>query len=277
MTQQDIDQTLAEARDQLSHAASAAARMTAALSRALAAVQQLSAAVANIQAPGAAAHTTGESTVVNDQVISRPSFIRGPQSAEQPIPVEMRTPAEDDAELVSSLIARPQSPLSHAGGFSGFGTVAPPVTASAAFGDGPAQPRSLPESRPVALGGEAEMVRRFNDALARSLAERSRPDPDELLKILLMYGGQACKGARRAAGMPGYLEVYLLDDQVLLFPPNNEIGALTAHMGALFELDKSLPAGSAIQVVQPARLASADLKYPPSPGTVRKGCIKLIG
>ena len=279
MTQREINRRLAEAREQLDHVAKLVAHIGDALTRTNRALEELASALASsgYSAPHNQLHR--ESVADHGRLISQPSLVRSAQPMEQSNPVEVESPLDGHLEFGAPAIAVGQPPVSassQAGGFSGFGGSWPATTPPTA-GDGPGLSPTVPANRPVPAGGEAEMIRMFNDLLARSLADRIRPDPDAVLSALVAAGGPPCKGSRRAAGIPGYLELYLQDDQVLLFPPNNEIGDHTAYIGALFDLEKSLPSGSAIQVVQPARVALADLKYPPAPGMVRKGRIKLVG
>lgn len=282
MSQRQFDHMLVEAQEQLAYAASVATQMAAALSRASRALEELRLAVPHGTTQAAAQNSPGERASDHALIPMRPELHRKSHSGVRPLAAEGDSLVDEFLDHgISPHAAAPPAQAapsvpprgSALGGFAGVGQRTP----AAPFGDGSLQQRAAPESQTVPSGGEAEMVRRFNEVLARSLAERTRPDPDRLLETLLIAGGSTCKGSKRAANAPNYLEVYLHDDQVLLFPPNNEIGDHTYFIGALFDLEKSLPSGSAIQVVQPARVALADLKYPPAPGMVRKGRIKLVG
>lgn len=279
MTQREFEQRLAEAHEQLDHAVALSTRMDAALSRAKRALDDLGSTLANSEGLAQDNQALRETVAEHGAPISQQPLDRRAPAMEQEIAIEVESPPVSRIEYGAPPYAAAQlapSTAPQTGGFNGFRGTTPAATA-AWSGDVQGQPRAVPENRPVPADGEAAMVRRFNELLARSLADRIRPDPDAVLNALVAACGPPCKGSRRAAGIPGYLEVYLQDDQVLLFPPNNEIGDHTAYIGALFDLEKSLPSGSAIQVVQPARVALADLKYPPAPGMVRKGRIKLVG
>lgn len=282
MSQREFDQKLTEAQNQLGHAASAATHMAAALSRASKALEELRLAVPQGTTQAAANHSSFERPMERAEVPVRPELHRKSHSGARPLAAEADSFVDEFVDHgVSPHAAAPlaqaaPSVLPRGGGFGGFAGLGQAAPATP-FVDGQTQQRAALENRPLPTDGEAAMVRRFNELLARSLAERIRPDPDAVLSALVAACGPTCKGSRRAAGTPGYLEVYLNDDQVLLFPPNGEIGHNTPHIGPLFDLEKSLPSGSAIQVVQPARVALADLKYPPAPGMVRKGRIKLVG
>ena len=123
----------------------------------------------------------------------------------------------------------------------------------------------------------AELVRCFNDVAAQE-SQHQRLSAnwirDELSAALSNHTIQVFSSPTN----PPYWEIHLdSQSKVYIFPPfTNGFGRGVPHLVSFFEIEPSLPPGyPRAEVLSPAQVDRANLRYPPAESAVQKGKIRV--